>query len=113
MLEAPRANDVAVAASYHFQGGLEAPAALIAGYQAVLPMTERELSLVPLLIAARSMLTVAITSWRAKLYPENRAYIQRNLTAAAQTLRRTERRWPQAIGKPDNDFLQTGLLSDE
>jgi Ser/Thr protein kinase RdoA (MazF antagonist) len=86
MLEAPRANDVAVAASYHFQRGLEAPAALIAGYRGIAPMTEQELSLVPLLIAARSVLTVAITSWRAKLYPENRAYIQRNLPAAAHTL---------------------------
>ena len=86
MLEGPRANDVAVAASYHFHEGPDAAAALVAGYHATVSMTEQELAIVPLLIAARSVLTIGITSWRAQLYPENRVYIQRNRPAAVRTL---------------------------
>jgi Ser/Thr protein kinase RdoA (MazF antagonist) len=86
MLEAPRANDVAVAASYHFHQSEEAAASLVTGYQAVVGMSEEEMAMVPLLIGARSVLTIAITSWRAQLYPENRVYIQRNRPAAVRTL---------------------------
>jgi len=86
MLEAPRANDVAVAASYHFIDGPDAAARMVAGYQAVVGMSEAEMAVVPLLIGARSVLTVAITAWRAQLYPENRVYIQRNRPAAVRTL---------------------------
>lgn len=86
MLEAPRANDVAVAASYHFRDGSDGAASLVAGYHTALDMTEEEMAMVPLLIGARSVLTVAITSWRARLYPENRDYIQRNRPAAVCTL---------------------------
>lgn len=86
MLEAPRANDVAVAASYHFHQGADAAASLVAGYHAAVGMSEEEMAMVPLLIGARSVLTVAIASWRAQLYPENRDYIQRNRPAAVRTL---------------------------
>jgi Ser/Thr protein kinase RdoA (MazF antagonist) len=86
MLEAPRANDVAVAASYHFHQGADAVVSLVAGYQSVVGMSEEEMAMVPFLIGARSVLTVAITSWRAQLYPENRDYIQRNRPAAVRTL---------------------------
>jgi len=87
MLEAPRINDVAVAASYHVRDGSDAAAArLVAGYHRATPLSETEIDLVPVLIGARSVLTVAISSWRAGLYPQNRDYIQRNRPAALRTL---------------------------
>lgn len=88
-LMAPRINDVAIAASYHLatgSGSLGAAADLISGYHARSPLSETELDILPLLIGARVAMTVAITSWRAELYPEKRAYILRNTSLAQSGL---------------------------
>ena len=49
----------------------------------------------PDLIATRHAMTLAITGWRAKRYPENRSYILRNQASAID---RARRRWRRPAG---------------
>ncbi|ALM87265.1 aminoglycoside phosphotransferase [Bordetella sp. N] len=82
MVRAPLAQDLGVAAAYQLEDAADplTPAAttLIAAYHRALPLSEDELVLLPDIIAARLLITVAITGWRAKEHPENRNYILRN-----------------------------------
>jgi hydroxylysine kinase len=81
MVQAPLVNDLAVAAAYHpTQAGhaLAAMADLVAGYDAEQPLEDEELALLYDLIAARMVVSVAISGWRAARHPENRDYILRN-----------------------------------
>jgi len=81
MVHAPLINDLAVAAAYHpVETGppLVAMADLIAGYNAVAALTEPEIEVLFDLIAARMVVSVAISGWRAARHPENRDYILRN-----------------------------------
>ena len=86
-------QDVAVAAAYLVAPDahpMAAPADLIAGFHAVLPLTDDELALVPDLMRARMLTTVLITEWRARVFPENRDYIMRNNPNAWAGLRRLQ-----------------------
>ncbi|GAB5373929.1 MAG: phosphotransferase [Acuticoccus sp.] len=91
MVSAPRVNDIATAASY-FVGAGEGPLGLaprLAGaWAAGIGPSETERALLPALVGARAVLTLAITTWRAKLHPGNRAYIMRNVPSAVATLDR-------------------------
>lgn len=81
MVHAPLINDLAVAAAYHpVETGppLAAMADLIAGYNAVTALTGPEIEVLFDLIAARMVVSVAISGWRAARHPENRDYILRN-----------------------------------
>lgn len=81
MVEAPLVQDLAVACSYLLEDAsspLDQAALCVASYHRVNPLTGQEIALLPDLIAARLLLTVAITGWRAKQHPENRNYILRN-----------------------------------
>ena len=81
----PLVNDVAVAAAYHVRSGpdpLGGVAALVAGYRAVSPLKSDEIDVLHPLIIGRLAMTVAITAWRARLYPDNTDYILRNAPAA-------------------------------
>ncbi len=85
MVHAPLVNDLAVASAYHLGTGsnvLTQALPFISSYNAVLPLESRELEILYDLIAARLVITVAITNWRASLYPENRNYILRNAPQA-------------------------------
>ena len=89
-LRAPLVNDVAVAAAYHVETGddpLGAVAALVAGYHRRNPLEDEEFALLHPLIVGRMAMTCAITAWRAKEHPDNRAYILRNLPASVTGLR--------------------------
>jgi hydroxylysine kinase len=81
---APRICDVAVAAAYQVDpaAASESLGAFLAGVEARAPFTPAERALLPDLIAARMVATLAIASWRAARYPENAAYILRNLPSA-------------------------------
>ena len=81
MVFTPRICDLAVAASYHITdpGALDQ---VVAGWQSVLPLTEAEARLLPGLTALRMVTTLAITSHRAALWPDNAAYILRNFATA-------------------------------
>lgn len=85
MVQAPLIAELAVAISYHLEPGdstLSGLAACVSGYHADFPLTEEEIALLPVFIAARLAMTVLITEWRACEHPENRAYILRNNPAA-------------------------------
>jgi Ser/Thr protein kinase RdoA (MazF antagonist) len=74
-------NDVAVGTSYHLEGEgdpWDRVAAFVSAYHAVSPLERGEVDLLFDLVAARFVLTVAITGWRAARYPENSAYILKN-----------------------------------
>jgi Ser/Thr protein kinase RdoA (MazF antagonist) len=90
MVQGALVGELAIACSYHLDVGdmLEGAAACVAGYHAVLPLTEQEMDLLPAFIAARLAMTVLITEWRAKQNPANGGYILRNNPAARKGLKR-------------------------
>lgn len=81
MVHAPLIDDLAVAAAYQL-GAEGDPLAHIApfvtAYHAVLPLRAEEIDLLFTLMAARLVMVVAISGWRAARYPENAAYLLRN-----------------------------------
>ena len=84
-------NDVAIAVANLLgdHADLLAPALdLIAGYQAVTPLTPGELDLLPDLILGRVVARIVISEWRAERFGENRAYILRNTPRAWEQLNR-------------------------
>jgi Ser/Thr protein kinase RdoA (MazF antagonist) len=81
MVHTALVNEVAVAAAYQLSDGPEpvGPALdLVAGYDAVLPLTDTEVDLLHDLIVTRMVTRIAITEWRAVRFPANRDYILRN-----------------------------------
>lgn len=90
ILRAPRLQEVATACAYLVRPGpapLAGAAAFVAGYAARSPVSPEELRLLPTLIAMRMTATLVITSWRARLQPENATYIRRNVPGALAGLR--------------------------
>jgi Ser/Thr protein kinase RdoA (MazF antagonist) len=89
MLHAPLVGEVATAAAFHMAGNadpFEGPAQFVGAYHATLPLSEIEQEIVADLMATRHLITVLISEWRAKRYPENRAYIMRHNPAAWEAL---------------------------
>jgi hydroxylysine kinase len=89
IIRAPLICDVAIASSYMMDGSVESEervVALVSAYSSVLPLLHDEVEILPDLIAARLAMTATIPSWRAKLFPANAEYIQRNLPRAASAL---------------------------
>ncbi|WP_082728041.1 phosphotransferase [Burkholderia mayonis] len=81
MVKAPLVQDLAVACAYQLSdtgNPLETAAECVAAYHTGYPLTRQEIELLPELIAARLLVTVAITGWRSIQHPENSAYILRN-----------------------------------
>ena len=62
------------------------PAQFVGAYHAILPLVEAEQEIVADLMATRHLITALISEWRAKRYPENRAYIMRHNPAAWEAL---------------------------
>jgi hydroxylysine kinase len=81
MLRAPLVQDLATAAAYQV-GDEAAPlggvSEMVAAYHAVLPLLPEEVEILADLIAARLVLTIAISTWRAARHPDNATYIIRN-----------------------------------
>ena len=102
MLEAPRVNDLAVAVSYvvaHGRAPLGFAPAMVSSYLQRLPLGEEEVALLPVLVAARCALSLAIIAWRSRLYPENAAYIMRNAAASADALERLNALSPEEAAR--------------
>jgi len=59
---------------------------LLRGYLRVSDLTEEELSLLPHLVMARVVARALLTIWRARLFPDNAAYIMRNTDQGWQQL---------------------------
>ncbi|MCO5400237.1 MULTISPECIES: phosphotransferase [Ralstonia] len=89
MLHAPLVGEVGTAAAFHMTGNadpFEGPAQFVGAYHAILPLTDVEQEIVADLMATRHLITALISEWRAKRYPENRAYIMRHNPAAWEAL---------------------------
>ncbi|MGP3697399.1 phosphotransferase [Rhodobacter sp. NSM] len=88
MVRTARVCDLGVAGSYQVDpddpaGSL---ADMVAGYHRANPLLAAELEILPQLVAARMVTTIAIASSRAASQPENAPYILRNLPASAAGL---------------------------
>ncbi|MCX7282783.1 MAG: phosphotransferase [Novosphingobium sp.] len=85
----PRIQDLAIAAG-HFVADPALPLGgaehVIAGYAAVLPLSDMEIALLPGLMRARQSALVLINHWRAQLFPEAARYIMKNVHRAEQGL---------------------------
>lgn len=101
MLLAPRVADLAISASYQMPL-TDAPdaalAAMLAGYESLLPLSAAEHALLTDLILARLTQRMVITAWRARLYPDNRVYILRSQATATALFRRMIGDWLQTHG---------------
>lgn len=88
MVETPRLLDLGIAASYLVDPARpKASLDLVAdAYHAENPLTDQERALLPLAVTARLVTTLAIAHERARLYPENAAYILRNVPVSAAAL---------------------------
>jgi Ser/Thr protein kinase RdoA (MazF antagonist) len=89
MLHAPLVGEVGTAAAFHMTGNadpFEGPAQFVGAYHAILPLADIEQEIVADLMATRHLITALISEWRAKRYPENRAYIMRHNPAAWEAL---------------------------
>ena len=78
VVHAPLINDVAIAAAYHVLDDtdpLAGPVELVAQYHAVNPLEREELELLFDLMGTRLAMTVIITEWRARQYPQNADFI--------------------------------------
>lgn len=83
-------NDIAIAASYHTDGDhpLSKVTEMVTAYHRVLPLLEEEVNLLYDLIITRLCTAIAITEFRARLYPANRHYILKNTGVAWDGLQR-------------------------
>jgi Ser/Thr protein kinase RdoA (MazF antagonist) len=91
MVHAPLVQDLATACAYHIQPEghpLQGPAEIAAAFHAVCPLLPEELDILFDLIAARGVISVAISGWRARRQPENAPYILRNFPRAWAGLER-------------------------
>lgn len=89
MVHAPLVGEVATGATFQMGGGGDPfadAAEFIGAYHTALPLLPEEQELVAELVAARHLVTVLITGWRATRYPENRVYILRHNPAAWEAL---------------------------
>lgn len=89
-LYAPLINDLGTALSYQFDADAADPLwqikAFAAAYSRRIPLLREELEVLGDLIAMRMAMAITIAQWRASLYPDNRAYVLRNLSTTWRNL---------------------------
>ncbi|MEQ8657611.1 MAG: phosphotransferase [Hyphomicrobiales bacterium] len=73
---------------------------LLEGYLSIAELNEDELRLIPHLVMARVVARALITLWRARMFPDNQAYILRN----------TEQGWHQLAWFLDQSMDQVSTL---
>ena len=88
MVATPLICDAAVTAAYQIDPAKPRASlqTFATAYHATLPLTPLEARLLPDLTATRLLTTLAVASARAARYPDNAAYILRNVPAAAAAL---------------------------
>lgn len=85
IVRAPRVNEFAVAASYFISPSEEPATAmfqLLRGAGPSIRFERAEIELLPSLVQARLATRILLSGWRAKLFPDNHAYILRSNRAA-------------------------------
>ncbi|WP_321338831.1 phosphotransferase [uncultured Cohaesibacter sp.] len=85
MVHSPRICELAIAAGYQLDFA-DVGASLgqfLAHWHSICPLTRAEVELAADFIAARFATIITVANWRAQRYPENRAYITRNLALAS------------------------------
>jgi hydroxylysine kinase len=90
IIHAPLVGEVATGASYHMADTpdpLAAAAEFVGAYHAILPLLAEEQDILADLVTTRHLITVLISEWRSRRYPDNRAYIMRHNPAAWDALR--------------------------
>jgi Ser/Thr protein kinase RdoA (MazF antagonist) len=90
IIHAPLVGEVATGASYQMADAadpLAAAAEFVGGYHAILPLLPEEQEIVADLVTTRHLITVLISEWRSRRYPENHAYIMRHNPASWDALR--------------------------
>ena len=90
IVHAPLVGEVATAAAFQMADAadpLAAAAEFVGAYHAVLPLLAEEQEIVADLMMTRHLITVLISEWRSRRYPENRAYIMRHNPASWEALR--------------------------
>ncbi|MCX8507336.1 MAG: phosphotransferase [Rhodobacteraceae bacterium] len=99
MVRTPLVCDVAVTASYQIDAAdpLASLVAFACAWHAVDPLMESELDLLYDLVATRMITTIAIAGWRAARYPDNAAYILRNVPRALAGLQAFDRLSPAQV----------------
>lgn len=94
MLYAPLVGEVATAAAFHMidsEDPFAKAAEFVAAYHEKLPLTALEQEVITDLVITRQLITVIISQWRAKRFPENRAYIMRHNQGAWDALKNAAR----------------------
>jgi hydroxylysine kinase len=90
IIHAPLVGEVATGASYQMADAadpLAAAAEFVGAYHTILPLLPEEQDIVADLVTTRHLITVLISEWRSRRYPENHAYIMRHNPAAWDALR--------------------------
>jgi Ser/Thr protein kinase RdoA (MazF antagonist) len=113
IVHGPLVGEIATAASYQLAEGVDPllnAAEMIGAYHELLPLTKAEQAVMLDLVAARLVITVLITEWRAARYPENRQYIMRNNGLAWAGLEHLARLSPDEASR---QLLQFCISGDE
>ncbi|WP_157218560.1 phosphotransferase [Flavisphingomonas formosensis] len=85
LVHAPLVGEVATAAAFQMaqtDDPMAAAAEFVGAYHAVLPLLPEEQEIFADLVATRHLITVLISEWRSRRYPENHAYIMRHNAGA-------------------------------
>ena len=123
-LYAPLICDVAVAAAYQLSKGddpLDGVIEFVQAYNSITALEREEIDLLPDLIMARLVASLAIATWRARRFPENREYIIGDAKFMADGLKAlsqlpthdTTRRLREACGFHDRPDVAASQQSDE
>lgn len=89
MIHAPLVGEVATAAAFQMAEAVDplaAAAEFVGAYHAILPLLADEQEILADLVTTRHLITVLITEWRSRRYPENHAYIMRHNPASWDAL---------------------------
>jgi 4-aminobutyrate aminotransferase-like enzyme/Ser/Thr protein kinase RdoA (MazF antagonist) len=124
MLYAPLVADLAVATAYQVfavDDPVSAISDMLCAYQAVNPLQEEEIELLPGLVASRIAMSATISQWRADEHPENSEYILGDFPAtwrALETLAainpdKMSRSLRQAAGFPGRSPAQSRVETPE
>lgn len=108
-VEAPPIQELATACAYQMATGLDAVTALVRGYHSRRRLSDSEISLLPGLIGARQVLSVALSARNAGNRPDNGEYLMRNFACCWAGLNRLDRLGEERV----ENILHEAIRSEE